>query len=153
MKSQTSRGTDHHVRHRSHAEAHHKHTGRAKRIALFTVLPACASAAAVWALLDATSPNAPAPVSGDRTVELVGQVVAVSPVSITTRGSDGTTTTFQITPDTTQYNSDGGANSVTGTAFTINETVTVTGIVNNGTPVATALADQNAGGGPPMDAV
>ena len=155
MKSQTSTRTNPDVRYRSHAKGRRRHSGRTRRMALFTILPAFASAAAVWALLDATAPDAPAPTPalGDATVQLVGQVVAVSPESITTRSSDGTTTTFQITPATTQFNSDGGTNSATGTPFTINETVSVMGVLKNGTPVATALADQSAGGGPPMDAV
>ena len=136
---------------------HRKHAGRTRRMALFTVLPACASAAAVWAVLDVAQPDAahsaPTAGSGAETVQLVGQVVAVSPQSITTRNTDGTITTFQITPATAQYNSDGNPNSLAGPAFSINETVTVMGVVNDGTPVATALSDQNTGGGPPMDAL
>jgi hypothetical protein len=154
MKSQTSAGSSPSTKPHSHAKARRERSGRAQRIALFTVLPACVSAAAVWALLDAAAPAAPTPAqSSSATVQMVGQVVAVSPESITTRGTDGTTTTFQITPSTTQYNSDGKANSVTGTAFSVNETVAVMGVVDNGRTVATALADQNTGGGPPMDAV
>ena len=152
MKSQTSVGSTPSAKPHSHAKA--RRSGRAQRIAVFTVLPACVSAAAVWALLDAAVPAAPTPAqSSSATVQMVGQVVAVSPESITTRSTDGTTTTFQITPSTTQYDSDGRANSLTANAFSVNETVTVMGVVDNGRTVATALADQNAGGGPPMDAV
>lgn len=148
MESQTSPGG------RPHSHAKARRSGRTQRIAIFTVLPACVSAAAVWALLDAAAPAAPTPAqSSSATVQMVGQVVAVSPESITTRSTDGTTTTFLITPATTQYTSDGGTNSVPGTTFSVNETVTVMGVVDNGTTVATALADQNTGGGPPMDAV
>jgi hypothetical protein len=134
---------------------HRKPAGRSRRLALFTVLPACASAAAVWAVLDVAQPDPahPTPASGEQTVQLVGQVVAVTPQSITTKNTDGTTTTFQITPATAQYSSDGTPNSLEAPAFTVNETVSVMGVVNNGTPVATALADQNTGGGPPMDTV
>jgi hypothetical protein len=154
MKSQTSPGSTQTARPHSHAKARPQRTGRAQRIAIFTVLPACVSAAAVWAVLDAATPAAPTPPqSSSATVQMVGQVVAVTPESITTRGTDGTTTTFQITPATAQYNSDGGTNSVTGTAFSVNETVSVMGVVDNGKTVATALADQNTGDGPPMDAV
>jgi len=152
MESQTSPGSNPSTRPHSHAKA--RRSGRAQRIAVFTVLPACVSAAAVWAVLDAAAPATPTPAqSSSATVQMVGQVVAVSPESITTRSTDGTTTTFQITPSTTQYDSDGGPNSGTGTAFSVNETVTVMGVVDNGKTVATALADQNTGGGPPMDAV
>lgn len=152
MNSQTSPGTTEQRRHR------HRRPGQIKRLALFTILPACASAAAVWGLCDlvgGTSPGssqvvgqqAPAPASHNRPVELVGQVVAISPESITTRSSDGTTTTFAITPTTTQINTE--------PTFTVDDTVAVVGVVSNGTPVATALADESvtAGDGPPMDGV
>lgn len=147
---------------------HRHHQSRPLRLVLITVIPACA-AVAVWAFCDlvgGTSPDAsnvlaqstipaPAPALRDGTVQLVGQVVAISPASITTRSTDGTTTTFAITPATTRINTDGGANPVTGESFSVNQTVTVLGVVNNGTPVATALADGNApaGSGPPMDGV
>lgn len=154
MESQTFRTTVSDRPHRTHA-AHRKDSGRAKRLALFTVLPACASAAAVWAVLDIAAPSPPttAPALGDGAVQLVGQVVAVSPESITTRSTDGTTTTFKITPATARFSSDGIPNHVAGNPFSVNETVTVMGVVNDGTPVATSLADQNSGDGPPMDAV
>ncbi len=131
--------------------------GRAKRLAVFTVLPACVTAATVWALLDITQQSPAVPrsssVTQGGTVQLVGQVVAISPQSITTRQTDGTTTTFAITSTTAQISTDGSANPGTGPLFSVNETITVLGVMNNGIPVATALADQNAGNGPPMDAV
>ncbi|MET0699815.1 MAG: hypothetical protein ABWY93_09120 [Mycobacterium sp.] len=154
MNSQTSPQSSPQPRHR------HRRPGKAKQLALFTALPACAAAAAVWGLADLVADHEATPVAAqqapaavpavpERTVQTVGQVVAISPESITTRGTDGTTTTFAITPATTQINTGGPA------AFSVDETVTVLGVVNNGTPVATALAEQDAavGTAPPMDGV
>jgi hypothetical protein len=157
MNSQTALQITPEPRHR------HRRPGKAKQLTLFTVLPACVAAAAVWGLcdlIDGASPEAPqvaaqqvpapAPALSDRTVHTVGQVVAISPESITTRSTDGITTTFAITPNTTQINTDGPG---PGSAFAVDETVAVLGVVNNGTPVATALAEQDAavGTAPPMD--
>jgi hypothetical protein len=60
-----------------------------------------------------------------------------------------------ITPTTIQTGTDSSANPVAGASFTVNDTVAVVGVVNNGTAVAAALADHSsaAGDGPPMDAV
>jgi hypothetical protein len=163
MTSLTPHATDHH--HPQH-RAHRQPTGRVKRLALYTFLPACVSAATVWGLFDiaqltggAEPAPAQAPLSGiaqqDRPVQTVGQVVAISPESITTRGGDGTTTTFVITPATTGIGADGSTNPIATAGFSVSDTVTVVGLVDNGTTVATALAEQNsaAGNAPPMDAV
>jgi hypothetical protein len=154
--------------HSPHHHTRRQPPGRAKKLTLYTLLPACISAATVWGLFDIaqTADRAqPAPpvsiaqpvgvAQPDRAVQTVGQVVAFSPQSITTRSDDGTTTTFVITPATTRINTDGSANPVAAAAFTVNDTVTVVGVVDNGTPVATALSDESAaaGNGPPMDAV
>lgn len=74
--------------------------------------------------------------------ERVGQVTATSPHSLTTVNAQGESTTFRITPDTTRI-----GQSVA------NGTVVVVGIVQNGVPVATAIADTASIGpdGPPMD--
>jgi hypothetical protein len=156
MNSQTSPQLTRQPSHR------HRRPGKARQLALFAILPA-AAAGAVWGLCDLAAGQQPTPVAAqqvpaadsavpNRTVQTVGQVVAISPESITTRNTDGTTTTFAITPATTQINSDGPA---AGAPFSIDETVTVLGVVSNGTPVATALAEQAAADGTaaPMDGV
>jgi hypothetical protein len=158
MTTLTSPGIAHHSPHR-HASS--KTVSPAKQFALYTLLPACVSAATVWGLFDIAQIAGdahPGPSTGtaqqERSVQTVGQVVAVSPASITTRSADGTVTTFAITPDTTQIASEQSTNPVAPAAFMVNDTVTVVGVENNGTAVATALADQNsaAGDGRPMDA-
>jgi hypothetical protein len=81
-------------------------------------------------------------------VQVVGEVVAVEPNSITTRSSDGTTTNFVITPATARVGPDVGT-----TGFTLDQTVTVVASAAAGHPVATAVFDQTAaaGNGAPMD--
>ena len=136
------------------------------REGVLTAVAAVGAAAGAWALCDvmatpATQPPAASSVQssgpiatplGDRDVHMVGQVVAVEPTSITTRGADGSTMTFAITPQTAQVSTDGDVN---GSAFALNETVTILGTVRQGQPVATAVADQDAstGNAPPMDFV
>lgn len=63
--------------------------------------------------------------------------------SLTTVTPDGRTTTFRITPQT---------HHITG-SFAPSQRVVVLGVVRDGVPVATAIADQSAVGphGPPMD--
>lgn len=76
-------------------------------------------------------------------IQRVGQVVAVSEDWLTTVTPDGRTTTFRMTPDT---------HRVTG-GFRPSQDVVVLGVVHDGVPVATAVAEQGAVGpdGPPMD--
>lgn len=71
-----------------------------------------------------------------------GTVVAITPESFTTKGPDGVTQTFAITPDT---------NAIT--PLTVNTEVTVVGTRNGTATVATAVAEQSSVGpqGRPMD--
>ena len=72
----------------------------------------------------------------------MGQVIAASKDTVTTSTPDGQTTTFRITPDTTQIGAPG-----------LKKNVVVLGVVHDGVAIATAIADQSATGpdGPPMD--
>jgi len=83
-------------------------------------------------------------------IQSVGEIVAMSPDSLTTRTSDGRTTTFRLTPQTAQIAAStenaGGA-----VIFDVNDAVTVVGTVQGGVPVATAVAHTGAGQGAPMD--
>lgn len=131
-------------------------SGRHRRVRRFyagraALLPALGTAAvAGWTLgapdsapssstPEARNAAAEAPVEIQRT----GQVVAVSDDSLTTVTPDGHTTTFRLTPTT---------NRITG-GFEPSQHVVVLGVVHNGVPVATAIAEQDAVGpdGPPMD--
>ena len=76
-------------------------------------------------------------------IQRTGQVVTVSEDALTTVSPEGHTTTFRLTPDT---------NRITG-GFEPSQNVVVVGVVRNGVPVATAVAERAAVGpdGPPMD--
>jgi hypothetical protein len=128
------------------AAKHGRTAGGLIRGGALTIVPALSTAAAVGVLahLAASPTTAPAP-AASHDVAMQGQVVAVAPDSITTRGSDGNTMTFVVTPATSQLSTTGG--------FVVDQTVTVLATTTAGAPVATAVAAQNAMGpdGPPMD--
>ncbi|WNG87453.1 hypothetical protein C6A87_027575 [Mycobacterium sp. ITM-2016-00317] len=86
--------------------------------------------------------GAPAPAPAPQQIQQVGQIISATPNSLTTSTPDGQTTTFRITADTTRIG-----------APATKSHVVVLGVVHDGVPVATAVADQNAIGpnGPPMD--
>lgn len=78
-----------------------------------------------------------------------GQVVSVSHDSLTTvTGNE--TTTFRITPQTARITMPGAAEPA---SFHPHQHVLVLGVVHDGVPVATAIADERAVGpdGPPLD--
>lgn len=131
-------------------------TGRHRRVRRFyagrAALLSALGAAAVtgWTLGAAdTPPRAASPqtskVAAETSAEIqrTGRVVAVSDDSLTTVTPHGQMTTFRLTPDT---------NRVTG-SFEPRQSVVVLGVVRDGVPVATVIAEQSAVGarGAPMD--
>ena len=79
-------------------------------------------------------------------------MIAASQDSLTTATPDGQTTTFRITPQTAQIGSPGAGTPNPYNAFPLKRNVVVLGIVHDGVPVATAIADATVGpDGPPMD--
>ncbi|MBB2989213.1 cytoskeletal protein RodZ [Mycolicibacterium iranicum] len=76
-------------------------------------------------------------------IQRVGQVTAASPTSLTTTTAAGVSTTFRITPSTTHI----------GQPTALQQNVVVMGVIRDGVPVATAIADRQMVGpdGPPMD--
>ncbi len=93
-------------------------------------------------------------VTAPESVNQQGTVVAVTADSITTRGDDGSTQTFRVTPDTTAVTNSGGAPFVASVPFDVNDVVTIQGTVSGGQATATAVADHAVIGqyGIPMDA-
>lgn len=84
-----------------------------------------------------------------------GTLIAVSAGSVTARSANGYTQTYRVTPNTTVI-VDGGGQSVAATPhFTINDQVDIVGTIEDGTALATAVADRSPadGAGPPMDYV
>ncbi|WP_236695538.1 hypothetical protein [Mycolicibacterium chubuense] len=98
-----------------------------------------------------TPPAAAAPPVQD--IQRAGQVTAVSAHSLTTTAADGRVTTFRITPDTAAITQPGTSTPFGPTSFAPTQNVVVVGVVRDGVPVATAIADPAAAGpaGAPMD--
>jgi hypothetical protein len=96
-------------------------------------------------------PAAPRVVQQD-SLSQQGRLIAVGPDSITTRGADGATLTFVLTPNTTAITGT-GETGVTPASFAINDEVTVVGNRQGNTVFATAIAQTSAVGpaGKPMD--
>lgn len=89
------------------------------------------------------------PTASPREFQRSGQIVAVSHDSLTTvTGNE--TTTFRITPQTARITMPGAAAPA---SFAPRQHVVVLGVVHDGVPVATAVADERAVGpaGPPLD--
>jgi hypothetical protein len=86
-------------------------------------------------------------------IQRAGQVTDVSATSLTTTAADGRVTTFRITPNTAAITQPGTSTPFAVTSFAPAQYVVVVGIVQDGVPVATAIADPAAAGpaGPPMD--
>lgn len=95
-----------------------------------------------------SAPHVPQPVAtAAQDIQHTGWVTAVSSTSLTTADAAGRSTTFAITPDTTQVHRPGA------TGFRPSEHVVVVAVVRDGVPVATAIVDRGAtdGAGQPMD--
>ncbi len=133
------------------------HTG--PRVGMVSMIAAAGTAGWLFAMLDdepqTLSLSAPQPSSAvaARDIQRSGHVTAVSPDSLTTTTADGQVTTFRITPDTTQITRPGTAAPYAANSFSPAQSVVVIGVVRDGVPVATAIADRAAvgPGGPPMD--
>ncbi|OBG48513.1 hypothetical protein A5704_07745 [Mycobacterium sp. E735] len=92
------------------------------------------------------------PSAASRPVRQEGTVVAVSAGSVTARSADGYTQTYLVTPNTTLIGR-GGQPAAAASHFTVNDHVVIVGTIQDGTAMATAVADHGAGhgDGPPMD--
>ncbi|MBJ7337936.1 hypothetical protein [Mycolicibacterium sp.] len=84
-----------------------------------------------------------------------GKIVAVTPNSVTAESLDGFARTYVINAETNAITERGSLIGGAGTAFAVNDEVSIVGIVRDGTAVATAVADKDVSSldGPPMDAV
>lgn len=121
-----------------------------------SLLPAAAVTAGVWTYATYVETPAPRPVqavAAPTLVQQVGRIIAVTEYSVTTRADDGTVMTFLITPNTNRIGVGDAGEGSAATQFAPDQLVTVVGKIQNGTTVATALADDSAVGpdGPPMD--
>ncbi len=114
------------------------------------------AAAAVHSVEPSAAPGlavgAPAPHTAPQPLSQVGTLVAVSDDSVTARSTNGFTRTYRLTPSTAAITSSGGQGPVR-SRFAVDDPVTIVGVLSDGDPVATAVADQTVAGlaGPPMD--
>lgn len=92
------------------------------------------------------------PPAASQPVRQEGTVVAVSAGSVTARSANGYTQTYLVTPDTTLIGH-GNQQPAAASHFTVNDHVIIVGTIQDGTAMATAVADHGAGhgDGPPMD--
>ncbi|MEV3900924.1 MULTISPECIES: hypothetical protein [unclassified Mycobacterium] len=118
------------------------------------------AAAAVQLLAPAEAPAPPAASTAPAAAHAPalnheGRLVAVTADSVTARSADGVTQTYRITPDTTALTVEGNHTVSPAATFDVDDEVAIVAIVQNGTPVATTVADRQVAGlnGPPMDAV
>jgi hypothetical protein len=93
----------------------------------------------------------PPPVS--QPVRQEGTVIAVSADSVTARSANGYTQTYRVTPNTTVISRGGGQPASAASHFTVNDQVDIVGTIQDGTALATAVADRGVsnGEGSPMD--
>lgn len=93
------------------------------------------------------------PPAAPRPVRQEGTVIAVSEGSVTARSANGYTQTYLVTPNTTLIARNGGQPGSAAPHFTVNDHVEIVGTIQDGTALATAVADRDAGhgDGPPMD--
>ncbi|OBI04469.1 hypothetical protein A5679_15215 [Mycobacterium scrofulaceum] len=92
------------------------------------------------------------PPAAAQPVRQEGTVVAVSEGTVTARSANGYTQTYLVTPNTTLIGH-GGQQAAATSRFTVNDHVVIVGTIQDGTAMATAVADHGAGhgDGPPMD--
>jgi hypothetical protein len=84
-----------------------------------------------------------------------GTLVAVSPDSVTARSSNGFARTYQINAETTAITGDGSRIGSAGSAFDVNDEVSILAVIRDGTAIATTVAGLAVSdlSGPPMDSV
>jgi hypothetical protein len=88
-------------------------------------------------------------------VSQVGRLVAVTPTSVTAESMDGFARTYVITPETNAITAAGSAIGGAATSFSVDDEVSIVGVLRDGKAVATAVAHQQVSNlnGPPMDGV
>ena len=91
----------------------------------------------------------------EQSISQEGRLIDVTPTSVTAQGVDGVARTYLVNADTNAITVAGSRVGDTAGAFTVNDEVSIVGVVRDGTAVATAVAHREvtALNGPPMDAV
>lgn len=91
----------------------------------------------------------------EQSISQEGRLIDVTPTSVTAQGVDGVARTYLVNADTNAITAAGSRVGDTAGAFTVDDEVSIVGVVRDGTAVATAVAHREvtALNGPPMDAV
>jgi hypothetical protein len=126
-------------------------------MAVAVVFAAIVSAAVVY-FVGSSSPygqGTPDAVPAPQPVSQQGTLVAVSPDSVTARSANGFARTYQINAETTAITDHGSWIGSAGSAFGVNDEVSIFAVVRDGTAIATTVAGRAVSdlGGPPMDSV
>lgn len=129
-------------------------------IASFVVAFAAITAAVAVYVIDG-SPTAareytdPTPVDPQQHFSQDGRLVAVTSTSVTAESVDGVARTYVINSETNAITAGGSMIGGAATSFAVDDEVSIVGIVQGGTPIATAVADKQVSNlnGPPMDGI
>ena len=101
------------------------------------------------------SQGAPGAVTASQPVSQQGTLVAVTSDSLTARSSDGFARTYQINAQTTAITDGGSRIGSAGSAFVVNDEVSILAVIRDGKAIATTVAGRAESdlNGPPMDDV
>jgi hypothetical protein len=129
-------------------------------VASFVVAFAAITAAVAVHVIDGTPTAArqythAAPIARQQPVSQEGRLVAVTPTSVTAESADGFARTYVINSETNAITAGGSMIGGAATSFAVDDQVSIVGIVQGGTAVATAVAQKQVSNlnGPPMDGV
>jgi hypothetical protein len=101
------------------------------------------------------SQGVPDAATASQPVSQQGTLVAVTPDSLTARSSDGFARTYQIDAQTTAITNGGSRIGSAGSAFVVNDEVSILAVIRDGKAIATTVAGRDVSdlNGPPMDDV
>ncbi|MBJ7463249.1 MAG: hypothetical protein JHD38_06420 [Mycolicibacterium sp.] len=96
---------------------------------------------------------APVAVAVTKPVTHEGRVIAISPDSLTAQGPDGVARTYRVDDQTHGITAAGSQLGGTAERFTLNDEVSIIGVIRGGDHVATTVVHRDAANlnGPPMD--
>jgi hypothetical protein len=126
-------------------------------VTVAVVFAAVVSAAVVYFLGSSVprSQRAPDAATASLPVSQQGTLVAVTSDSLTARSSDGFARTYQINAQTTAITDGGTRTGSAGSAFVVNDEVSILAVIRDGKAIATTVAGRAVSdlNGPPMDDV
>jgi hypothetical protein len=121
------------------------------------VVAAVLSAAVVYFVGSSSTDDrgTPAAAQAPQPVSQQGTLVAVSPDSVTALSANGFARTYQINAETTAITEHGSWIGSAGSAFGVNDEVSIFAVVRDGTAIATTVAGRAVSdlNGPPMDSL